>query len=76
MLYGSIDILNTSQTNVYLRLIEMENNQYNDITISPSENMQHVTISRQLTSSQNIRLSLIIRVPAKVYLDNISLINT
>ena len=76
MLYGSIDILNTSQTNVYLRLIEMENNQYNDITISPSENMQHVTISRQLTSSQNIRLSLIIRVPSKVYLDNISLINT
>ena len=61
---------------MYLRLIEMETNQYNDITISPSENMQHVTISRQLTSSQNIRLSLIIRVPSKVYLDNISLINT
>lgn len=53
----------------------MENNQYNDITISPADNMQHVNISRQLTDNQTIRLSLIIRVPTTVYIDNISLTN-
>ena len=75
MVNGSIDILNNSQTNVYLRLIEMETGQYNDVFISPNESMQHISISRQLTSSQTIRLSLIVRTPTTIYLDNVSLTN-
>lgn len=74
-LQGNIDIINNSSTNVYLRLLERETNQYNDITISPNESMQHITISRQLTSIQTIRLALIVRNPTTVYLDNISLTN-
>ncbi len=68
---GQISILNNSNSNVYLRLLELENNQYNDVTISPSGTSQEISISRTITSSSSLRLLVIIRTPVTVYVDNV-----
>ena len=70
---GQISILNNSNSNVYLRLLEFENNQFNDVTISPSETSKEISISRTINSSSTLELLVIIRVPITVYVDNIRL---
>lgn len=70
---GQISILNNSNSNVYLRLLELGNDKYNDVTISSNVTSQEISISRTTTSSSTLKLLLIIRVPVTVYVDNVRL---
>lgn len=71
---GKISILNNSNSNVYLRLMEVESNQYNDVIIPPAQQSQIVTITRTITSTSTLQFTLIIRNPLTVYVDDVKLI--
>lgn len=70
---GIINILNNSSTQVSLRLLEIETNKFNDITIPPNESMQKIMITRTIQSTSKLKFYLIIREPTTVYIDNITL---
>lgn len=65
-----VDIYNPSSTQVSLRLIEVESNKFNDISIPYSGNIQSIRLSRTVTSNSTLRCYLIIREPTTVYVDN------
>lgn len=70
---GKITVLNNNPSNAFLRIQEIETNQYNDIKIPPNESMMKISISRELSYRQNTRFALIVRNPATIYVDEISL---
>lgn len=70
---ATIGIYNNSSTQVSLRLIETGNNNYNDISIPPNNSIQTISITRTITSTSALKFYLVIREPATVYIDNITL---
>ena len=73
VLQGMVNVINNNEYSCYLRIVEMESNQFTDINIPPNESWCQITISRQITYRQNIRFLLITRNPATIYVDEISL---
>lgn len=72
---GTVCIYNNSSSKVHLRLIEQETNSFNDVYIQPNNSIQKVTITRTITSTSTLIFYLIIREPANVHIDNITLTN-
>lgn len=68
-----VTIYNPSSTQVSLRLIEVEPNRFNDISIPSSSNIQTISVSRTVTSNSTLRCYLIIREPTAVYVDNVQI---
>lgn len=71
---ATVDVLNNSTNNVYLRLIENDNNKYSDVSIPNAGTSQKIIISRVVSAnSSDFRLVLIIRNEVSCYVDNITL---
>lgn len=68
---ATLDVLNNSTSNVYLRLVEVDNNQYNDVIIPNKEGSQKISISKIISTTSNFQLVLIIRDCVSCYVDNI-----
>ena len=70
---GTVCIYNNSSSKVHLRLIEQETNSFNDVYIQPNNSIQKVTITRTITSTSTLMFYLVLREPATVHIDNITL---
>lgn len=68
---ATIDILNNTNNVVQLRIQELNNGVYNTIDIPSNTNTQTVTITRTVTGADTLLLTLIIRAPLTVYIDNV-----
>lgn len=70
---GTVDILNNSEHNIQLRMVEETGMLVQDVTIPPNNELQTVSITRTITANTVLRFQLINRYPIQIYVDNIQL---
>lgn len=70
---GTVDILNNSEHDIQLRMVEETGVLVQDVTIPPNNELQTVSITRTITANTVLRFQLINRYPIQIYVDNIQL---
>lgn len=71
---GSIKILNNSGSSVTLRLLQIEGNAYQNVTVPSSDTIQTVSVSHTLTADSSVSLRIVSYALITVYVDDICFI--